>query len=140
MWRRKEQKRRRLQTARFANDLGKNEVELKLRAMDPSIAYPSIPVAHDFNEYDHEPYRGRQDSIPLTPPFLSRMEEEQERVTSRWSTSTYGGGKAPKFKKQKAPPVPIMPQDTGGSAYSQQSTASGASGGWGSKNPFNRAI
>lgn len=139
MWRRKEQKRRRLQTARFANDLGKNEVDLKLRAMDPRVAYPAIPLAHDFNEYDHEPFRGRQDSIPLTPPFLSRMEEDQARVISRWSTSTYGGGKAPKIKKQKAPPVPIIPQATGSSAYSQESTASAGSS-WGSKNPFNRAI
>ncbi|GAA6047624.1 hypothetical protein JCM3770_001594 [Rhodotorula araucariae] len=45
LFRRREQKRRRAHTARFAKDLGDKEVDKKLAALPISIAYPGIPRA-----------------------------------------------------------------------------------------------
>ena len=112
-WRRKEKKRResrsveilhgprlthccspgRLQTQRFANDLGAKEVDLKLRAPSPTVAYPPLPRADTTDE-----------DVPLTPRFV--IEDSPHPVgtgarykfappqshhgSERWSASSYG--------------------------------------------------
>lgn len=120
-WRRKEQKRRRLQTARFANDLGNKEVDMKLRALPTRVAYPPPPTAEEVDE------------VPLTPRFViedHRMQDLQERA--RWSQSSYGS---------KRTVAPLVPQETGASLYSQRSgftTTSGKKLAWGDRNPFNK--
>ncbi|KAI5479323.1 hypothetical protein MNV49_003841 [Pseudohyphozyma bogoriensis] len=105
-WRKKEQKRRRLQTARFANDLGKKEVDLKLKELPHNIAYPPLPRA----EPDEE-------DVPLTPRFViedNRLAPSPK--SSRWSISSYGSNAKS-----------LKPQNTGVSAFSGASGYSGKS-------------
>lgn len=129
IFRRKEQKRRRLQTARFADDLGQKEVNLKLQALPTRIAYPSLPDTREQEEFEEEL---RNSNVPLTPPFVGRMEEERDRGSYRWSASTSGSSKI-------VYPKPLIPQQTGASVYSQSTVVSSNNSlPWGSHNPYNR--
>ncbi|KAL8277969.1 hypothetical protein RQP46_009601 [Phenoliferia psychrophenolica] len=112
-WRKREQKRRRLQTQRFANDLGAKEVDLKLRALSPSVAYPPLPRAEQSDEdvpltprFVLEPPNGGQGHsarFKFAPPVKS---VHGDAASQRWSASSYGSEAQPAAK-------PILRQDTG---------------------------
>lgn len=135
--RRKEQKKRRLQTAKFADDLGQKEVNLKLEALPYRVAYPVLPpqtLSREQEEFEEELRNDNRNEAPLTPPFVGRMEEERNRASSRWSGSSFGTT----ANSKRVYPKPLIPQETGNSVYSQNTIASSKSQPWGTHNPYNR--
>ncbi|KAG0657304.1 hypothetical protein C6P46_006590 [Rhodotorula mucilaginosa] len=77
-FRKRDQKRRRARTAKFAKELGDKEVDKKLAALPVSIAYPPIPRAdtpsagssyasHTRQHHHLIPMSARADSVPLSP-------------------------------------------------------------------------
>lgn len=119
-WRRRERKRRQRQTARFADNLGNKEVDLKLKQLPQHIAYPPMP-----------PTRSDNYNIPLTPRLDQYPNTAGTDASSRWSGSSYGS-KATVVK-------PLKKQDTGLSGYSLTSN-SGKKVTFGDRNPFKTAF
>ncbi|SCV69482.1 BQ2448_2502 [Microbotryum intermedium] len=162
-WRRKDKARRRKRTERFGLDLGHHEVKLKLQKLDPVIANPIVPKAEDEidpvllervpltpRRFDTTPYemgkraREAHELKSMKVQNLKRMGKELERADevahkSRWSNLSYHSAVHPGLFRP-APAPPLRPQNTGASAYSDQSTFTTASGKkvrWGDRNPFN---
>ncbi|GAA5925854.1 hypothetical protein JCM1841_006338 [Sporobolomyces salmonicolor] len=162
IFRRKEQKRRRLHTAKFANELGNKEVDKKLAALPKSVAYPPVPRTHSPVASPAalelcSPHAATHE-IPLTPRFVledpaspvfpsatsmgsrsSRSRPPQPvqlaaHQRSRWSASSYGSS--------NATARPLALQETGGSFYSQRTftTVAGNTLVVNSKNPYFRKV
>ncbi|GAA5891563.1 hypothetical protein JCM5296_004259 [Sporobolomyces johnsonii] len=100
IFRRKEQKRRRLHTAKFANELGNKEVDKKLATLPVSIAYPPVPRTHspvaspaplDLSSS----YAAATHEIPLTPRFV--LEDPASPVSPSASST------------RSHPPPPLWP-------------------------------
>ncbi|KAM0755207.1 growth factor receptor domain-containing protein [Meredithblackwellia eburnea MCA 4105] len=123
-WRRRERKRRAAQTSRFASHLHQKEVDIKLRALPPHIAYPAVPVAPRAPSPHRASFELVEEEIPLTPREGLMPPPRPPRSASRWSVSSYGSkfGGLGQIKMQK----------TGSST----STGSGSERGWGDRNPF----
>lgn len=139
LWRRKEQKRRKAQTARFANDLGQKEVDLKLRELPREVAFPPLPRAENLNrregenDFEREEEVRRFNDVPLTPT--------QRELQPRWSVSSYGSSTL----HQPSPPRKLTKQYTGASDVSGYSHSSvhappsqAKSVTWGDLNPFGK--
>ncbi|GAA5875551.1 hypothetical protein JCM3774_006101 [Rhodotorula dairenensis] len=77
-FRKREQKRRRAHTAKFAKELGDKEVDKKLAALPVSIAYPPVPRADTpLSPAQHHliPMSAAEDSLPLSPRSVSATQE-----------------------------------------------------------------
>ncbi|GAA5910215.1 uncharacterized protein JCM6883_001115 [Sporobolomyces salmoneus] len=154
-FRKREQKRRREHTKKFANDLGKNEVDKKLAALPYSVAYPPLPRSYSSSSppsplvLDKSP---RSDlplatqEVPLTPRFV--LEDPSSPISPSPSSSFGSASHRPPHRQQaslNAPqpnrwsassygsktsnaksPKPLKPEETGGSFYSQRTFTTAA--------------
>ncbi|GJN88729.1 hypothetical protein Rhopal_001695-T1 [Rhodotorula paludigena] len=160
-FRKKEQKRRRAHTAKFARNLGDKEVDQKLATLPISIAYPPVPRASSPSftsspSHTHIPPlspsgRDATHDIPLTPRFV--LEDPASPISPTPSRSSYAptsrGGPLQQAQAQsrwslssygsKAAAIkPLQPEQTGGSVYSQRTftTQAGNTLTVQSRNPF----
>ncbi|GAA6006393.1 calcium-binding EGF-like domain-containing protein [Rhodotorula paludigena] len=142
-FRKKEQKRRRAHTAKFARNLGDKEVDQKLATLPISIAYPPVPRASSppftsSSSRTRNPLlspsgRDATHDIPLTPRFV--LEDPASPISPTPSRSSYAptsrGGPLQQAQAQsrwslssygsKAAAIkPLQPEQTGGSVYSQR--------------------
>lgn len=152
VWRARDQKRRREQTERFRDNLGKREVELKLQQLPHDIAYPPPVPARQSVESDLASIVGPGAQPDKAPKW--EYEDMLRRPTVQFAvpparSASPASTVASVVTRQRTPEShslavePLEAQATGASIYSQSTgksivSASGKTIHLGSRNPFNR--